>query len=452
MGKTETVEYTPEVFSEEYGFEPYKIVDLKALMGDASDNIPGVKGIGEKTAMELIKTYGTVENIYADIASLDVKDTLKAKLTEGSQDTKMSYMLATIEKNVPIELTLESCVFSGSFNGGYTIFKRLGFNSLIEKWGITPEIGTVAPNTSLTLPVIDITNVDELKALSLRIESKPCVAVMQLDEGLDGLELCDGDGVYILRWANLGEDYNAFIKTLFSQHIHKLSHNVKDFMGLIMSENLDTDGFIFDTALAAYLLDPTESGYELTRISSKYLEEEKTGTEAVFALYPILTERLKSEGMWELLENIEMPLCDVLADMEHTGFAVDKTALNDFSRVLSIRIDELQKDICLLAGEDFNINSPKQLGVILFEKLMLPSGKKTKTGWSTNVDVLEKLRGKHEIIDKILEYRQLTKLKSTYADGLSSPFERIDVRLTEVVKIVCGYRNRKIRSPIVAEI
>ncbi len=419
LGKTETIEYTPEVFFDEYGFEPKKLVDLKALMGDASDNITGVKGVGEKTAMELIKTYGTIANIYADIASLDIKDTLKSKLTEGAKDAEMSYMLATIETNVPLDLTLESCAFSGSFNGGYTIFKRLGFNSLIEKWGITPEIGTFMPFSPTFLPVIDIMDGNEAKKLLSGIEKKPFIAVSPLDGGLDGLEVCDGDGVFILRWANLGEDYNAFMKTLFSQHIHKLSHNVKDFMGLIMSENLDTGGFIFDTALAAYLLDPTESGYELPRISSKYLGEERNGTEAIFALYPILTERLKSEGMWELLEDIEMPLCDVLADLEHTGFAVDKQALADFSKTLSIRIDELQKSIWELAGEEFNINSPKQLGAILFEKLMLPSGKKTKTGWSTNVDVLEKLRGKHEIIDNILEYRQLAKLKSTYTDGLS---------------------------------
>lgn len=419
MGKTETLEYTPEVFFEEYGFAPKNIVDLKALMGDASDNIPGVKGIGEKTAMELIKTYGTIEKIYSDISSLDIKDAVKLKLTGGADDAKMSYMLATIETNVPLELSLESCAFSGSFNGGYEIFKRLGFNSLIEKWGISPESSSFSDSVPSSMPITDVTDAKSLKELSINIENKPFIAVLPLDVGLDGLEICDGETVFVLRWANLGEEYNAFMKTLFSQHIRKLSHNVKDFMGQIMSENLDTGGFIFDTALAAYLLDPTESGYELSRISSKYLKEEKSGTEAVFSLYPVLSERLKSEGMWDLLENIEMPLCDVLADMEKTGFAVDKKALGDFSQILSVRIDELQKDITELAGEDFNINSPKQLGTILFEKLMLPSGKKTKTGWSTNVDVLEKLRGKHEIIDKILEYRQLTKLKSTYTDGLS---------------------------------
>lgn len=418
MGKTETVEYTPEVFFEEYGFEPKMIVDLKALMGDASDNIPGVKGVGEKTAMELIRTYGTLENIYSDISALDIKDSVKTKLTDGEADAKMSYSLATIEINVPIDFTPDSCIFTGDYSGGYAIFRQLGFNSLIEKWGITEKAGSETSLKKASLPIIDITDDNKLNELAEKIEALPYIAVMPLDGSLDGLEICDGDAVYILRWANLGENYNSFLKTLFSQHVHKLSHNNKDFMSLIMSESLDCGGFIFDTALAAYLLDPTESGYELARISAKYLGDVKLGSDAIFALYPILAERLSADGMTELLEKIELPLCEVIAHMEQKGFAVDKQALSDYSKQLSIGIDALQKDIWALAGEEFNINSPKQLGEILFENLMLPSGKKTKTGWSTNADVLDGLRGKHDIIDKISDYRQLTKLKSTYADGL----------------------------------
>lgn len=418
MGKTETVEYTPEVFFEEYGFEPKRIVDLKALMGDASDNIPGVKGVGEKTAMELIRSFGTLENIYSDISALDIKDSVKAKLTEGEADAKMSYSLATIEQNVPIDFSPDTCIFTGDYSGGFAIFRRLGFNSLIEKWGITEKAGSETLPKPSSLPIIDITEEGKLKELSSKIESLKYIAVLPLDGGLDGVEICDGDAVYILRWANLGENYNSFLKTLFSQHVNKLSHNNKDFMGLIMSENLDFGGFIFDTALCAYLLDPTESGYELSRISAKYLGDAKLGTEAIFELYPVLTLQLDAEGMTELLDKIELPLCEVIAHMERLGFAVDKQALFDYGKQLSVGIDALQKDIWALAGEEFNINSPKQLGEILFEKLMLPYGKKTKTGWSTNSDVLDGLRGKHEIIDKISDYRQLTKLKSTYADGL----------------------------------
>ena len=418
MGKTETLEYTPEVFFEEYGFEPKRIVDLKALMGDASDNIPGVKGVGEKTAMELIRTYGALDKIYSDISALEIKDSVKSKLTEGEADAKTSYSLATIETSVPIEFSPDSCIFTGDYSGGYAIFRRLGFNSLIEKWGITEKAGGEASPKTSSLRIIDVSDESKLTELEAKILKLPYVAVLPLDGSLDGLELCDGEAVYILRWANLGTGYNGFLKSLFSQQVHKLSHNNKDFMGLIMSDNLDCRGFVFDSALCAYLLDPTESSYDLQRISAKYLGEPMLGTEAIFALYPVLTAKLGDEGMTELLEKIELPLCEVIAHMEALGFAVDKQALFDYGNQLAVGIDALQKDIWALAGEEFNINSPKQLGEILFEKLMLPSGKKTKTGWSTNSDVLDTLRGKHEIIDKISDYRQLTKLKSTYADGL----------------------------------
>ena len=418
MGKTETTEYTPEVFFEEYGFEPKRIVDLKALMGDASDNIPGVKGVGEKTALDLIRAYGTLEKIYSDIEALDIKDSVKAKLTEGASDAKMSYSLATIEQNAPIDFTPEGCIFTGDYSGGYVLFRKLGFNSLIEKWGISERTESSSPSESPFLPTLEINGEAELEVLITKLQTLPHIAVLPLDGTLDALELCDGKSVYYLRWANLGENYNSFLKVLFSQHVHKLSHNNKDFMSHIMSENLDCGGFIFDTALCAYLLDPTESGYELSRISAKYLGEVKQGTQAIFELFPVLTKRLNDEGMTELLEKIELPLCEVIAHMEHKGFAVDKQALYDYGQQLSVGIYAVQKDIWALAGEEFNINSPKQLGEILIEKLMLPSGKKTKTGWSTNSDVLDSLRGKHEIIDKITDYRQLTKLKSTYADGL----------------------------------
>ncbi|MEG2815363.1 MAG: DNA polymerase I [Oscillospiraceae bacterium] len=255
-------------------------------------------------------------------------------------------------------------------------------------------------------------------SLSAKLETPPHIAVLPLDGNLDGVEICDGKAVYIVRWANLGDNYSKFLKKLFSPHINKVSHNVKEFMGLIMSEKLDFGGFIFDTALSAYLLEPTENNYDLSRISAKYLGEASQGAAAVFSLCPILTERLEKEGMAELFKSIELPLCEVLAHMEAAGFAVDKSALYDFGKMLSLGIDSLQKEIWELAGHEFNVNSPKQLGVVLFDEMKLPSGKKTKSGWSTNADVLEKLVGEHIIIQKVLDYRQLTKLKSTYADGL----------------------------------
>lgn len=419
MGKTETTDYTPEVFFEEYGFTPEKIVDLKALMGDASDNIPGVKGVGEKTAMDLIQRFGTIRNIYENLDTIDVKDSVKNKLRDGKADAEMSYQLATIDVHAPIEFVPHDCVFAGSFNGAYALFQKFGFRSLIDKWGLTPDESVPAATASEALPGIEIHGAKELQRLIKTVKSAKHIAVALLDEGLDSIELCDGSAVYTVRWANAGDGYNDFLQALFASEVKKISHNVKDLLGLLMGEHIDAGGFIFDTALGAYLLNPTESGYLLPRISQKYLGEEKQGAEAVFALYPVLQKRLEDENMTSLMETIELPLCEVLADMEQTGFLVDRQALHDYGQELSIGIDALQKDIYALAGGEFNINSPKQLGEILFEKLMLPAGKKTKSGWSTSADTLEKLRGKHEIIDKILEFRQLSKLKSTYADGLS---------------------------------
>ncbi|MDR1131133.1 MAG: DNA polymerase I [Oscillospiraceae bacterium] len=418
MGKTESTAYTPEVFFEEYGFEPKKIIDLKALMGDASDNIPGVRGIGEKTALDLVRRFGSIDKIYAELPALDIKDAVKTKLSEGRADAELSFALATIDMKAPIDFDPESCLFSGDFSGGCAVFRRLGFLSLIEKWGLKEDARALTPESPVSLPVREPAGEAALSALAERLKGLPYVAVLPLGGEPGGLELCDGEAVYRLSRSKLGESGGSFLKTLFSQHVHKLSHNNKDFMGRLLSEGLGCGGFVFDTALAAYLLDPTESAYALTRLSAKYLGEEKSGTEAVFALYPVLCTKLADEGMGELLEKIELPLCEVIAHMERTGFMVDRQALSDFGKTLSAGIDALQKLIWALAGEEFNINSPKQLGEVLFERLMLPLGKKTKTGWSTNADVLDKLRGKHEIIDKILEYRRLSKLKSTYCDGL----------------------------------
>ena len=416
LGKTETIDYTPDVFSEEYGFTPEKIVDLKALMGDASDNIPGVRGVGEKTAMELIQRFGTVKNIYENLDTLDIRDSVRKKLAEGKADAEMSYSLATIDTHAPIEFDPKSCLFNGSFNGAYGEFKKLGFNSLIEKWGLTPDANASAAASSPALPASE-PHAKELPALLEAVRAAAYVAVLPLD-GLDAVELCDGKTVYTVRWANAGDGYNAFLQALFAPDIKKVSHNVKDLLSLLAAENISAGGFVFDTALGGYLLDPTESGYELPRLTQKLLGEEKQGAEAVFALYPPMKQLLEDEGMTALMDEMELPLCYVLSDMERTGFLVDRQALYDYGQELSVGIDALQKEIYALAGEEFNINSPKQLGEILFEKLLLPSGKKTKSGWSTNAETLEKLRGKHEIVDKILEFRQLTKLKSTYADGL----------------------------------
>lgn len=416
MGQTDTIEYTPERFREEYGFDPIRMIDLKALMGDSSDNIPGVPGIGEKTAKDLLVRFGTVADIYRDLDALDIKPGVRKKLTEGRESAQLSFDLATIRTDAPIDFALESAVWDHDYQPElYDWFRRLNFTSLSEKWRLQPADDAGVPSSAL--PAVDVADSAALRALEQAVTAAPYVAVLAPD-GLDTLTLCDGKACYALSWAQLGDDYNAFLRLLFSARVRKAGHNIKDLMRALLDEGLPTDGFVFDTALAAYLLDATAGSYDLPRLAQTYLGEELPDVQSVWALQPVLHEKMDAQVMLPLYTDIELPLCPVLARMEQAGFLVDRKALYDFGESLTSSIEQLQQSIWALAGEPFNIQSPKQLGNVLFERLMLPAGKKTKTGWSTNAAVLDKLRGKHPIIEQILDYRTLTKLKSTYADGL----------------------------------
>ncbi len=416
MGQTDTIEYTPERFREEYGFDPIRMIDLKALMGDSSDNIPGVPGIGEKTAKDLLVRFGTVADIYRDLDALDIKPGVRKKLTEGRESAELSFDLATIRTDAPLDFMLESAVWDHDYQPElYDWFRRLNFTSLSEKWGLQPVDGVSAPSSAL--PAVDVADSAALRALEQAVTAAPYVAVLAPD-GLDTLALCDGKACYALSWAQLGDDYNAFLRLLFSARVRKAGHNIKDLMRALLDEGLPTDGFVFDTALAAYLLDATAGSYDLPRLAQTYLGEELPDVQSVWALQPVLHEKMDAQAMLPLYTDVELPLCPVLARMEQAGFLVDRKALYDFGESLTSSIEQLQQSIWALAGEPFNIQSPKQLGSVLFERLMLPAGKKTKTGWSTNAAVLDKLRGKHPIVEQILDYRTLTKLKSTYADGL----------------------------------
>ena len=416
MGQTDTIEYTPERFREEYGFDPIRMIDLKALMGDSSDNIPGVPGIGEKTAKDLLVRFGTVADIYRDLDALDIKPGVRKKLTEGRESAQLSFDLATIRTDAPIDFALESAVWDHDYQPElYDWFRRLNFTSLSEKWGLQPADGAGAKSSAL--PAVDVADSAALRALEQAVTAAPYVAVLAPD-GLDTLTLCDGKACYALSWSQLGDGYNAFLRLLFSARVRKAGHNIKDLMRALLDEGLPTDGFVFDTALAAYLLDATAGSYDLPRLAQTYLGEELPDVQSVWALQPVLHEKMDAQAMLPLYTDVELPLCPVLARMEQAGFLVDRKALYDFGESLTSSIEQLQQSIWALAGEPFNIQSPKQLGSVLFERLMLPAGKKTKTGWSTNAAVLDKLRGKHPIIEQILDYRTLTKLKSTYADGL----------------------------------
>ncbi len=447
MGQTETIDYSPEAFREEYGFDPPFIVDLKALMGDSSDNIPGVPGIGEKTALNLIRSFGSLSGVYENIESSQIKEGMRKKLIAGEDSAKLSYELATIVKDVPLEIRPEACKWNGFGGEGlYDLLMRLGFRKFIERWDLTPSKEMVEQQEMFTGTVEskNLLSMDDVKtALPILrehgcyiwTEQSPDLAVFHVD--------CGDDAVgYILSKDFFDGDYKAALTALFGGDIKKRGHHIKDTQRELLRYGIEPENWVFDTALAAYLLDATASGYDLVGLCTKYcgfelhahsreqeqmsllteavdeITEALENAAAIACLEEVLTAKLTEFGMDKLYYDIELPLCGVLAEMESVGVMIDRKALQQYGEGLADGIEILQNEIHAMAGEPFNINSPKQLGVVLFEKLGLPAGKKTKTGWSTNADVLDKLRGKHPIVQHILDYRTLTKLKSTYADGL----------------------------------
>lgn len=448
MGQTTTKEMTPETFREAYGFGPVHIVDLKALMGDTSDNIPGVKGIGEKTAMDLIQRYQSVEAIYADVEGVEAKPAVKKRLAEGEEQARMSYDLATIRCDAPIDFSPEDARRREPDGPAlYELFLALEFNKLIDKMGLSggPAAGRADKPAAGAVRQERVTDRVRMEELVEQWRREPWVAVLALPS-LDVVAVAwDGGARAALCAADRLEGYNELLRALFSGEIQKVSHNVKDLMHLLLDEGLSTDGFCFDTALAAYLLSPTDGSYELEKLGITYFNQEFPKAKEYLApdafgpladpagpaeamcahaalaaaLYRALAPKLEELDMHELYYGLELPLCPVLAEMERAGMLVDRRALADFGILLDGRIQADEALIYELAGEEFNINSTQQFGRILFDKLGLPPVKKTKTGYSTNADVLEKLRDKHPIVEAVLDYRQLAKLKSTYVDGLT---------------------------------
>ena len=452
MGQTTTREMTPDAFREAYGFDPIHIIDLKALMGDASDNIPGVKGIGEKTAMDLIQRYISVEEIYKDLDALEVKPAVRKKLTEGVEQARLSYELATIHTDAPIDFTPEDAVRKGYNEPAlYDLLLKLEFSKLIDRLGLKAPQGEVQAEETFTgtctsEEVTDRARAEELLAIWRQQESVDVLALPTLDVVVVEHWESETDSHAALLMASKLEGYNKILKALFAADIRKNTHDVKTLLSRLLAEGIEGEGFVFDTALAAYLLSPTDGSYELEKLDVTYFNHEAAKAKETYlapdaftpladttavlgaflshcaligALKEVMAPRLEELGMHELYYELELPLCPVLARMEQEGFLVDRKALTEFGQMLEGRIAADQAAIYELAGETFNINSTQQFGKILFEKLGLPPVKKTKTGYSTNAEVLEKLRDKHPIVDAVLDYRQLTKLKSTYVDGLT---------------------------------
>ena len=444
MGQTTTKDMTPETFREQYGFDPIHMIDLKALMGDTSDNIPGVPGVGEKTAMALVQQYGDIDALYRRLPDIDAKPNVIRKLTEGEESARHSYWLATIVTDAPLAFDPAENLRRPFRPELYDLFLRLEFQKLIDRYHLRPHQET-AEKPEYTTTVVPVETEEQARTLLEEWRRADHVALYAAAD-LTAISVHWDTGESTAQTAELWSggyqgNWNALLGALLSGDIRKISHNVKDLMRTLLDGGFPAEGFVFDTALAAYLLDATAGGYDLQRLFVSYFNQElekpahlepdafsplgdraaawaslHSYGAAIEALYGVLLPRLREQGMEKLYFDVELPLCRVLADMERSGFLVDGGALARFGADLSDTIRQLEERI-YAAGQQFNINSPKQLGKVLFEDLGLPHGKKTKTGWSTNADVLEKLKDQPLVAD-VLTYRQYAKLKSTYADGL----------------------------------
>ncbi len=404
MGHPEITDYTKEKLLEDYGLTPNEMIELKSLMGDSSDNIPGVAGVGQKTATDLITKYHNIDYIYDNLDTLDIKDGVKTKLSANKDNAFLSRTLGTINCDAPINKDIADYKIKGRDTSALSmLMTRLEFFKLMEKMNIKPSANTASKATVC----------DTCYTVGTAADIKDSADVYIDDNGYAAVS---GDMVCTLNDIEL-------LLLLENELIAKRVYDYKN----LCKQYKNIKNVSFDAMLGGYLCNPSASDYSISRLLAEY----GTAAQTQFGDNPLLCSAvqftsccnaiqnsLKESGQLELLYNIEIPLAKVLANMESVGFLVDFDGLGEHSKLLQVRIDELTNEIYNLAGEEFNINSPKQLGQILFVKLGLPAKKKTKSGFSTNADVLEDLRYDFPIVELILQYRQLTKLKSTYCDGL----------------------------------
>lgn len=476
FGKTEYTIYTPELLKEKQNIEPYQVIHIKALMGDTSDNIPGVKGIGEKTAYSLIDKYTTLENIYDNLDNLDTSVKIKEKLANDKEMAFLSKELATINVNVPINLDYEKCVVTPvNLDKLYKLFKKLEFNKFMSKFdfsNVSDNDNNISSKINIDISnfyIINSNNINNyIKELEdvffedsisyiLNIDINSFVPNIYLDnKNLFGVYSNKKDSIYILDIENLKMKDPEIVYSIFENFISsnscKLGYNIKQDLLFFFNNNfVALNNFNYDLMIAYYLMNPSRNNYLMDYILNDLFElniekenkienrqlslfEENTNEDnfltdiqinniklylkGLYISYDIIINKLKELNMLNLFNDIEMPLTETLANMEHNGMYVDLDKLNEFDSNITTSIENLEEEIYKLAEETFNINSTQQLGTILFEKLGLPTKKKNKTGYSTDKTVLEELIDAHPIINKVLEYRQTMKLKSTYVDSL----------------------------------
>lgn len=464
MGKTETETFGREEVLKKYGVTPKQLIEVKGLQGDTSDNIPGVPGIGEKTALELVKKYKTIDGIYEAIekGEDDLKPKAKERLLENKELAMLSRTLGTINLEVPIEENLEEFkIKEWNKEEVFAKFKELNFNRFIDRFNLKSEEGP-KQNLAELFEIKTLNTEHEIKDLLEKIQNQLVFMLgteqveqdkLIIKKQIKSIYIYIDNIVYEIKF-NTNEEFISYFKTIFeNENIQKYSYSLNETYVLLMQNGIYLKGIKFDTEIAAYLLNPSNGKYKLDELANQYLsidipeylefvgaKQQKETQMTLFSqdeinvdfekyqnaiymytiakLAEIMNKKLEEINSLKLFENIEMPLIKVLAEMQYEGIYVDKQELVSFGVKLKEDIEVIKQEIYKLAGEEFNINSTLQLGNILFEKLKLPVYKKTKKGYSTDVDILEKLKAEHPIIEKILEYRGFMKLNSTYIEGL----------------------------------
>ena len=455
MGRPETVVMDGEAIREKYGLTPEQLIDLKALQGDTSDNIPGVPGVGEKTALDLMTRFGSLDYIYENLDTLDIRDSLRNKLAAGKDSAYLSRMLGTICRDVPLS-PADYVIGEMDEPKLAALLQDFEMYKWMEKLGLSAVTTPVAE--TVTVPTTPVEGNDCMPGLLDAITAAGRMDLLATVEGeeITTLSLCAGGRC--ARVDRFAPDYDRLVALLADPAVEKRTHDSKPLFGALLGMGLTPANFTLDTALAAYLLNPLSSDYSLPRLLTEY----GLAAEECLYTFPLLCDKLAAlvaeQGMTHLLTAVEQPLALVLAAMEHQGVAVDREGIAAFGRELTARILTLQKAIYQQVGYEFNLNSPKQLGKALFEDLGLPHGKKTKTGYSTNAEVLEKLRDQSPVVADLLEYRTLSKLNSTYCDGLlkvvdpdgrvRSVFNQTETRTGRISSSEPNLQNIPVRSEL----
>lgn len=473
FGQPVVTVYDEAKIKEDYGVTPHQLIDIKALQGDSSDNIPGVSGIGAKGAADLIQKYGSIEAIYQNFDQLDLKPAMRKKLEEGKESAFLSYKLGTICLQAPIDTNLEHYhVSEGDVQAAVRLMAKLELFSLIKKWGLDQI--EVEQESLITEQSLQIKECDDTQSLLQQLQKTGSAyfLVSYRDKQVETLYFHLENTICTVNTAKHADFLKAFCE---SEDIKKYTHNVKPLYAALYRQNIGLVQVEMDTMLAGYLLNPSSSNYEIERMATEYgVEQPQMDSQraeqdpmvkwaAIYpALYRMIDDKISQNTQHKLLHEIELPLAKVLAQMEELGFAVDKEGIAEYGEIMQNKIDRLQDLVYEEVGYQFNLNSPKQLGEALFIKLGLPAGKKTKTGYSTNAEVLEKLRYEHPVVELILEYRTLAKIKSTYCDGLlkvveedgriHSSFNQTETRTGRISSTEPNLQNIPVRTDVGREL